>query len=380
MFNYETVYDYLSTVTGRKINTDHVVSNFWHLNQKFFGFSDTAEKMKCLGGSYPHQYSLNYLSEFLINYKGLNRFAYTHLSIAHEKSGTRLKLADRDFPNFLKYILNYYNDIDEDIVFLLLSDHGRPKISPVKIESNAEKMLPFTFIISNKAFIGKLKAHNNLKINTNRLVSRYDLHKTLHFLSNTIYEPNSEEISNEYNNKNPGLKKYNLFLENIPSDRTCEEVGVPESKCMCKQFQEISIENWEKNFTLNYLVYESIKNLNQVNKDKINKNKCSMISFQEVTKLSYMVNDNNDDFAPIYYKIEFITSPYAYIQVLGSTASAERYVNSNSLDKLNTHIRYEFTSKTGEKTHSLAKIWEIKRIDKDVKSVTQSFCDDFLVA
>jgi hypothetical protein len=43
MFSYDTICDYLATVTGRKITTDHVLSNFWHLSNEKFGYSDFSE-------------------------------------------------------------------------------------------------------------------------------------------------------------------------------------------------------------------------------------------------------------------------------------------------------------------------------------------------
>jgi Protein of unknown function (DUF229). len=96
------------------------------------------------------------LSEYLENYKGINRFAYVHLSTAHEKSGQRLEVLDSDFVSFFEKTLGYYKEINEDIVILTLSDHGRPKNSPIPLEARAEQMLPFTFMISSKSLIKTL--------------------------------------------------------------------------------------------------------------------------------------------------------------------------------------------------------------------------------
>ena len=40
MFGFDTVWDFLSRITGRRILTDHVATNFWHASKKVFGYLD----------------------------------------------------------------------------------------------------------------------------------------------------------------------------------------------------------------------------------------------------------------------------------------------------------------------------------------------------
>ena len=53
------------------------------------------------------------------------------------------------------------------------ADHGR-MIKKTSKEAMGEVILPFQFIISNKSFIQRIDAHQNLMHNTQRLVTRFD--------------------------------------------------------------------------------------------------------------------------------------------------------------------------------------------------------------
>ena len=61
----------------------------------------------------------------------------------------------------------------EDAVLMIGADHGRMTQRTTR-EAMLEIDLPFQFIISNKAFIQRVRAHENLSHNTQRLVTRFD--------------------------------------------------------------------------------------------------------------------------------------------------------------------------------------------------------------
>lgn len=69
---------------------------------------------------------LNYLNQYVKNYKNYNRFAYVHLSTAHEATGTVIRTADDDLASFFKVLLDFFKqNPDEDFVIHLMSDHGK---------------------------------------------------------------------------------------------------------------------------------------------------------------------------------------------------------------------------------------------------------------
>lgn len=372
MFLFETVEDYLSTLTGRNITADHIVSNFWHLcSQKFF-YSDFSERFQCLGNYPAHYYSLKYLYEYLENYKGINRFAYIHLSVAHESSGRRLHTIDRDLRLFFDKIFNLYRNIDEDIVFAFLADHGRAKTSPIPIESKAEILVPFFFLISNEELIKSLNSHKIIQENTGSLVSRYDIHNTLKFLANYHYNHGQSE-SNTVITEYPS---FNLLKERVPKNRTCSDAGIPYANCMCSAFYDLDPAKWAENYAIHYFVAQTIKNFNQVNSKRIRQKACREIELGNVTRTQTFEIDPNDEFAPVHYKIDFFTTGLDPIQVYGTVASAEKYIKTDSFSEIDSHTRYLYTDSHGNSMNVIAKIWDVIRLDHPSVSVTDSVCNN----
>ncbi|CAJ0932747.1 unnamed protein product, partial [Mesorhabditis belari] len=71
------------------------------------------------------------------------------------------------------------------------------------------------------------KAHKNLRTNANRLVTNFDLHKTLRHLALS----GREDLE-------PPKYGVNLFSQMLNSTRGCEEAEIPENFCLCMEQQE----------------------------------------------------------------------------------------------------------------------------------------------
>ena len=54
MFGFDTTWDYLVKVTGRKVLTDHQATNFWMNAEKFFDYKDFSKDKRCLGNKHSH--------------------------------------------------------------------------------------------------------------------------------------------------------------------------------------------------------------------------------------------------------------------------------------------------------------------------------------
>lgn len=116
---------------------------------------------------------LEYLRQFILSYDTTNKFAYVHMSPGHEDTGTVIRTADKDLKEFLKWAFEYYKDMEEDIVIVVLSDHG--KLGKVNEEEKRyENILPFHFMFANKDLITKSSLGKIIKHNSERLNSRYD--------------------------------------------------------------------------------------------------------------------------------------------------------------------------------------------------------------
>jgi hypothetical protein len=351
-FSYDTVSDYLSTIIGRSISSDHILSNFWHLSQKIFHYTDFNEKIQCISDSYPHDYSFSYMRDFLENYRFSNKFIYTHLSVAHEKSGTRLATMDKSLLSFIIWTLEKFKDLN--LTFFLISDHGRPGGSPVMAESRAEVVLPFNFLLSSQSVINHLKAHDHLKQNTRKMTSRFDLFKTLKLLAHFPYE-NYSQLRKTSKNIKTEVESVNLFFEDIPETRECKDVGVPMEFCFCTNWKIIDFEHWEDDETLKFLIYASLEFLN---KKRLSIN-CPSFQLKKIIQIKGFSFNEMDEFEPVHYEIKVLTNFDTVLNVKGSRASAEMYENLNKGYYLNLRHRFSFESKDGRDTFMMAQIWEI---------------------
>ena len=354
LFSYDTVNDYLSTVIGRKISADHVLSNFWHLSKKVFQYSDFNERIQCIGNSYPHDYSFSYIQDFIDNYPRSNKFIYSHLSIAHEKSGKRLRIMDESFVNFIQSTLDKHSS--SNLAFFIISDHGRPGGSPVMTDSRAEVILPFNFLIASQSIIKKLRAHQHLEGNTKKLTSRFDLFKTLKFLSHYPYE-SYKDLKRTSQTIKTELPAYNLFLDDINERRTCKDVGVPEGFCFCHEWKEVNLAYWKRDEALAYLVKSG---LIYANKKRNNDQNCELLEMEKMNYVKKFSFNEKDEFEPVHYEIELTTNFNGVLKIKGSRASAEMYEDLNKEYYLNMNHRFQFRSVDGRVTFMIAKVWQVE--------------------
>lgn len=224
LFSYDSYTDYVSKFLGREILTDHVNCNFWRAGNYFAGFEDFTEGSQCVGDKTPHNLTFNYLTDYVNNYWGVNRFAYAHISLAHESSGRRLSTMDSDLRLFLSSLLGQFSSHpEEDLVLLLCSDHGRMPLVTSR-ESWQEKLLPVHLLITSKSISSKAAVHETLKQNSLRLTTREDWHKSLIFLSHFPYLPDFSLNSSE---------DFSLFTQLLSLNRTCQEAKIPSIWCSC---------------------------------------------------------------------------------------------------------------------------------------------------
>ena len=285
MFGFDTIWDFLSKCTGRKIRTDHVATNFWHAAKKVFGYEDSKKQQRCLGEHHSHYFMLNYSKQFLQNYEGHNRFGYVHLSPGHEKTGTVIRTADSDVKEFFREILNYYRSNQEDFVIMFASDHGKqPPEQDTSVEGYYENLLPVHLVISNKEYISRLgpQTHEILQHNTKRLVSRLDWHLTFKHLAVSPYGVLSKnsELYSAWKGHTDSQKAVSVFLEKIPHNRSCEDVDIPSFLCTCELLEPVPIDQAVKEKPIQDLIALGIEHIN--NSVEPSNGICTAVSFSEV--------------------------------------------------------------------------------------------------
>jgi hypothetical protein len=179
-----------------------------------------------VGNENSHRYIIDYVNQFLRNYKGLNKFAFMQSLTGHEDSGTVIATLDQDLPDMIDSILHS----GDEVVLFLMADHGMRYGEWFKLlDGSHEHKLPAMFVVASTSLMDSIEySYDTMTHNTFRLNSKLDIHHTLMHLANWPYKQEYTMQSDDYfqwgSNQHESV---GLFLEKIPNSRTCESVGIP---------------------------------------------------------------------------------------------------------------------------------------------------------
>ncbi|CRK95820.1 CLUMA_CG009272, isoform A [Clunio marinus] len=217
-----------------------------------------------------YQYYLDYLYQYAFDFMRMFRdkpsfgliwsisFSHNDFNLPSSMDGKML--------DYLK-MLDSLKILDNTIV-IFFSDHGarfgrfrRHFIGWV------EERLPFFFLWIPKKFQDSHpEIVENLKKNENRLFSPYDVHLTVKHILQIV--GGTEKNYKEWNVTCPNCQS---IFEEIPIDRVCEDAGIREEWCACKNFEEVN---------LNSTITEKFANivLEKLNKDLSDYPKCANLT------------------------------------------------------------------------------------------------------
>lgn len=237
MFLHDSVWEYLSTVTGKFINTDHVFVNFWRVALSVYGWHDFEESQRCAGPENSHNLSLTYTYQYFDNYPKNNKFAYVHLNAGHEVTGN-IKTVDSDLAVFIKSFLRMMEQKDENFVFFLIGDHGRTfQHLKFNILNYFDSRSAFTSVFISKEVESRWNLNEILRNNTDKLLGRFDINLSLKHIAafpfSDLNSFNYEKLKNSY----PVKSVSSLFKEYIEGNRKCIDIGVKNEFCPCRWFE-----------------------------------------------------------------------------------------------------------------------------------------------
>ncbi|XP_028403231.1 uncharacterized protein LOC114525964 [Dendronephthya gigantea] len=202
----------------REPPADHYTRPFWQA-ARTAGY--------CIESTPQPQIHLDYIESFLKAYENIPKFGLAFLAqISHSNMNT-LRPAE-------EFVLNFFKSIKEkgylnDTILITFSDHGmRFGDARATMQSRLEERLPFLSITLPKRIRQEFpRLEEVLRENTQKLLSPFDIHATLHHILSYPKPTNrSEKV---------GLS---LFQE-IPKDRSCTSCGIPEHYCPCVQLQKV---------------------------------------------------------------------------------------------------------------------------------------------
>ncbi|CAL1536955.1 unnamed protein product [Lymnaea stagnalis] len=180
----------------------------------------------CVGSKPEFMFHMDYVKQFLDTFPKDPVYAMAFLTKLTHDDMTLLKQVD-------EHMLGVYTELQvkghlNRTLLITFSDHG-PRFGQIRYSFHGmvESRTPYAIFTFPKWFLEKYPdVAKNLKTNTGRLTTHFDTHATLQDL---MYFKSTGEIPLK-----PSKHGISLFQE-IPKDRTCEEIPIPPEFCLCGQ-------------------------------------------------------------------------------------------------------------------------------------------------
>ncbi|XP_046676045.1 uncharacterized protein LOC124364533 [Homalodisca vitripennis] len=224
----------------RKQPTDYYMNIFNKVSEDKIGFEKRLNAKLCVGPRKTIQVLLNYVYKFVNAMRNSLFFGFFWgSSLTHDYLNLP-KYGDEEHRQLLE---NLYNEgVFNRTVLVVMSDHGiRWGEIRGTFQGYLEERLPFLFIAYPNWFrIKYTTAVANLKKNTHKLTTPYDLHETLLDLSNVaqLDQETLRERSRRLERAEPLPRGISLFLP-ISENRTCSSAGIDDHWCTCHQTRDI---------------------------------------------------------------------------------------------------------------------------------------------
>ena len=283
----------------------------------------------CVGGRPLSRVWLDYYRDLFVEYSQQRKFLIHFLTDLSHDNNNLITMMDTDIHDLINFL--YEGSYLNNTLLILMGDHGaRYANFRYTYSGKMEERLPYFGFLFPPWFKKKYpQAIKNLRINTQRLTTPFDIYETFKdFL--------------QYDGAGVGDVKQrgiSLFKE-IPLSRSCKDADIAPHWCACLDWKSISPND------------PIVKKAIQAALDTINgytapyRDECALLSVQNVTTSSkleanekflkfketdhdggiykiFMTNNNTNDI--ILYQISFTTSP--------SGASFEVTVTHNTITK-----------------------------------------------
>jgi len=197
----------------------------------------------CINGRSRQELAFEYIRGMWNAYPEQPKFAYLNTLAAHDYSvdlayqSLGLEAYDEYLSNFLGEMLRRPDA--ENTIIVLRSDHGlQGGPSPIDFSTQVEHMHPFNNLIVPAKFRGSQSWIDKLFANQDKLVTGYDLYNTLRGMLKPRTKGNGDPIKLDHIiGHDSGIPdwSYDLFSQEVPHDRSCEEAKIPKKFCPCME-------------------------------------------------------------------------------------------------------------------------------------------------
>ncbi|CAD5113702.1 DgyrCDS2863 [Dimorphilus gyrociliatus] len=204
-------------------------------------FTDAASKGKlspsslCFGQKTNVQALTDWVLQYQSIYKDQKWWAHIHQAISVHSRLDTLGALEKDYLHFFQEIKE--RDVFKNSFLFFYADHGlRYGTFRQTYVGRYEEHLPFMIIVPPRDFIAKYPTYyEHMRLNSKKLSTYFDIHKTLYHLLNL----NNEKLYYEKHGKKRGESLFNI----IPDNRTCQTAPLRQRDCLCKTQMKISTEN-----------------------------------------------------------------------------------------------------------------------------------------
>ena len=254
---------------------------------------------ECLGSKRLHVISLDWIQEFFTAYENRLKFSFTFLGGLTHGGFTFAADADNDLLAFLQAVER--GDNMKNTLFILMSDHG-PRFQAIRqsVQGRFEERMPFMGIRLPPEFKAKYPiALKNLRINSQRLTTAFDIHETLLDVIN--FQGDSKA--------NLSYRGISLFRE-IPLERNCLHAGIDAHWCACQ--------NWKALPTNDSLVQNAslklVATINSITDDF--RKLCQQLSLSQIIRAGVYIPSENmlpeekkASWNEVYYSVTIRVTP-----------------------------------------------------------------------
>uniref|UniRef100_A0A1I7UIS0 DUF229 domain-containing protein n=1 Tax=Caenorhabditis tropicalis TaxID=1561998 RepID=A0A1I7UIS0_9PELO len=231
---------YIGTFTYRLKGFRHQPTD--HYTRTFFQEVEKLNDRNCIGSIPLHRMWLQNGRQFMKKYSDVPRFLLMHQSLLSHDDINLVGVEDDDVASHLE-TMHSEGEFD-DAVVIVMADHGHrfTKLRETH-QGQLEERMPFFSISLPK----RLKStgfgrrwQRNLKENSEKLTTPFDIHSTLLDILNFSLNSEEEEISPEEGEEeiqNASQHRSLSLFRRIPTDRTCAQAGIEPHWCTCLSWQ-----------------------------------------------------------------------------------------------------------------------------------------------
>ena len=226
------------------------------------------------------------INNFLLSMKkSSNKSAYFSFNFMTEYTHNYFAVPDKMDNDFRKFLSNLELD---NTLLIIFSDHGnRLKFYSYATEMGKfEKHSPFLSIrVPNK--MTRTKYYQNMKQNTDKLISFFDLFQTLRqFLYlNKHGTTSGHEHEFNMNSIKDRVRRGTSLFEQISKDRSCDEAYIPAELCPCLKNIALNESYFESETGFNFIMLSRIL-LEHINsKTSQLRTKCKEFNFEKLIQV-----------------------------------------------------------------------------------------------